>query len=356
MRVTGKESPLKDLSVLVTCYNKLDSVDGFMTQVRNLNSLGCQIVIIDDGSDDGSGEKIECEIAGLQNCKFVRQTNQGSAAARNRAISESDRTFIQFLDLDDYLNIELLAELFSTQQFPQNSLSIFEFTRMTKPEFPRQDGKIESRNLPRKEIEQELLEKMGYWRIIYPRRIIVENNLRFIPTFKDLGGKRFILDDLFWLIHISSIGISCTKYDKEAVSYGYVKDEGGVLDDGSDFSNQASLFPIATSTFISKLSVCNHLHNEEILEKNLSRTLKFHARYIRGTNLLIYMKSVMARSTNLEIRTTPIASGFFKLELCSAAIFQSLKHSARSLALKNKKTTRFWEFIKKGKKSLSPGM
>jgi glycosyltransferase involved in cell wall biosynthesis len=352
--VTGEISPLRDLSVLVTCYNKLDSVDGFMTQVLKLNKLGCQIVIIDDGSDDGSTEKISRNVSELRNCKFVRQENQGSAAARNRGILESDRKFIQFLDFDDFLNIELLQELFNTHQFSEDSLTFFEYTQLTKPEPFKYSLEKVPKILSKIEIEKELLERMGYWRIIYPRKIVTENNLRFIPTFQDLGGKRFILDDLFWLIHITAIGINCLKYNKEAVIYGYVKGENPLHDDGIDFSNQASLFPLATSTFISKLSDCDHPHNKDLLETILMRTLMFHARYIRATNLAFYVKNVMGRSNNLEIRKSSISNEFFKIRLCSIAFFHSLKYTLRKLALKDKRTTKIWQFFKTGKNSLSP--
>lgn len=351
--MTG-EKTLRDLSVLVTCYNKLESVDGFMIQVRKLLDLGCQVVIIDDGSDDGSGERISRGVSKLQNCKFVRQANQGSGAARNKAISESDRKFIQFLDLDDYLNVELLQELFSTHQFSEDSLTIFEYTRLSKPEFFEYSGKNEPELLSTIEIEKELLGRMGYWRIIYPKKIVVENNLKFIPTFQDLGGKRFILDDLFWLMHIATIGLDCLKYDKEAVSYGYVKSENQVADHGADFSNQASLFPLATSTFISKLSDCTHPHDKELLERNLSRTLIFHARYIRISNLWFYIKSVMGRTVKLEIKKSTTANELFRIKLCGTAFFHSFKYIIRSLALKNKRIIKIWESLKAGKKSLSP--
>ncbi len=340
-------SPLKDLSVLTTCYNKIDSVDGFMVQVHKLHNLGCQIVIVDDGSVDGSGERISKEVSQLQNCKFVRQTNQGSAAARNRAIQESERKFIQFLDLDDYLNIALLEDLFSHRKISEDALSIFEYIRLNKPEFPKYPGTNESRNLSIVESEKELLGQMGYWRIIYPRKIIFEHRLKFIPTFEDLGGKRFILDDLFWLIHIASIGITCIKYNKEAISYGYVKNESISDDDGTDFSNQASLFSLAASTFIKSLDNCGHQHNKDTLENNLTATLMFHSRYIRAHNLAFYLKNTITVSDSLRIRKSPISNNLLVYKLCKSAVIYSFKHAVRRLAFKNKKTSAVWERLRK---------
>ncbi len=340
-------SPLKDLSVLITCYNKIDSVDGFMVQVHKLHNLGCQIVIVDDGSVDGSGERISKEVAQLENCKFVRQTNQGSAAARNRAIKESERKFIQFLDLDDFLNIALLENLFSKHEISEDALSIFEYIRLNEPEFPKYPGVNESRKLSIVESEKELLGQMGYWRIIYPRKIILEHRLKFVPTFKDLGGKRFILDDLFWLIHIASIGITCIKYNKEAISYGYVKNESISDDDGNDFSNQASLFSLAASTFVKSLKDCGHSHRKDTLENNLTAALMFHSRYIRMHNLVFYLKNTIAVSGNLRIRKSNCSNNLLAFRLGKSAVISSFKHAIRSLAFKSKKTAAAWELLRK---------
>jgi glycosyltransferase involved in cell wall biosynthesis len=333
--------------VLITCYNKIDSVDGFMVQVHKLHNLGCQIVIVDDGSVDGSGERIRKEVSQLQNCKFVRQTNQGSAAARNRAIQEAERKFIQFLDLDDYLNIALLENLFSNQEISEDALSIFEYIRLNKPEFPKYSGANDSRNLSIVESEKELLGQMGYWRIIYPRKIILEHRLKFIPTFEDLGGKRFILDDLFWLIHLASIGIPCIKYNKEAISYGYVKNENSSDDDGNDFSNQASLFSLATSTFIKSLDNCSHPHSIDTLENNLKAALMFHSRYIRVHNLAFYLKNTKPVSGNLGIRKSYFSNNLLAFKLGKSAVIYSFKHAVRRLAFKNKKTRAAWKLLRK---------
>ena len=43
---------------------------------------------------------------------------------------------------------------------------------------------------------------LGYWRFIYKTKS-VQNKFFFFPTFSQLSGRKFILDDLFWLILLS---------------------------------------------------------------------------------------------------------------------------------------------------------
>ena len=349
LHVTSEHKLLGDLSVLVTCYNKLEFIDGFLKQVEELNKYGCQIVIIDDGSIDGSGDLINSHVANLQNCKYVRQENQGSAAARNRAITESDRKFIQFLDLDDFLNIGLLIELFKSQKISENELSIFEFMSLTKPEFPGYSREFERKLLSDFEKENELFSRMGYWRIIYPRKIIIDYSFRFTPTFADLRGERFILDDLFWLIHIASTEIKCLKYQADAITYGYVKLENDSTDNGNDFANQASLFPLAISKVFRDLNQCNHPHNKQFLNDAVGKTLQFHASYVRPARLSFYIKSIFSSGIRLQIDESRILNELVRLRLCLTACSWSLKFSIRKFAYNYRATTKVWEFLKRQK-------
>lgn len=59
-----------------------------------------EVVIVDDGSQDGSHDKIEPYLA-LPNIRYIRQKNRGVAAARNTAISCAAGELIGFLDQDD---------------------------------------------------------------------------------------------------------------------------------------------------------------------------------------------------------------------------------------------------------------
>jgi glycosyltransferase involved in cell wall biosynthesis len=47
--------------------------------------FGGKVVIV-DGSEDGSGKRLEKEFRQIQNLKLVRTENQGSAAARNKCL------------------------------------------------------------------------------------------------------------------------------------------------------------------------------------------------------------------------------------------------------------------------------
>jgi len=259
---------------------------------------------------------------------------------------ESDRKFIQFLDVDDFLNIDLLVHFFISHRIPQDALSIFEYIGLTEQKFPKYLGVFESKVLSKSEIEEELFERKGYWRVIYPREIIIENNLKFSPTFEDLGGKRFILDDLFWVVHLISIGLKCIKYDEDAIVYGYVKNEVESTNHGDDFAMQASLFPLATIKFLTSLDGCKHSHNQDFLEKSLTSALLFHARYIRMSDLLFYVLINGRKLQQFGNRKFRPSRVILRLRLSSIAVIYSVKHSIRRFAYRHQIGIAIWNYLK----------
>jgi Glycosyl transferase family 2 len=87
------------ISALITTYNRRKFVSRAIQSVLVQTVPVGEIIVIDDGSTDGTAEAIECEFG--QRVRVVRQSNQGVTRARRRAISESSGEWVAFLDSDD---------------------------------------------------------------------------------------------------------------------------------------------------------------------------------------------------------------------------------------------------------------
>ncbi len=87
------------VSATVTVYNRRHivcrAIDSILAQTRPVD----EIVVVDDGSTDGSADFIE-ETYG-DKVRVIRQANEGCAGARARCIEEARCEWLAFLDSDD---------------------------------------------------------------------------------------------------------------------------------------------------------------------------------------------------------------------------------------------------------------
>lgn len=86
------------ISVIIPCWNARDTLAQTLESVRLQTEPPFELILIDDGSSDGSDEVARS--AGLP-VQYHRQANSGPAAARNLGLQCSTGSLVAFLDADD---------------------------------------------------------------------------------------------------------------------------------------------------------------------------------------------------------------------------------------------------------------
>jgi glycosyltransferase involved in cell wall biosynthesis len=89
------------VSVVIPSYNSKRWLEATIASVRAQTWPRYEIIVVDDGSTDGSGDLAE-RISGAD-MRVVRQANAGQCAALNRGMREAQGDFIQYLDADDLI-------------------------------------------------------------------------------------------------------------------------------------------------------------------------------------------------------------------------------------------------------------
>ncbi len=89
------------LSVIIPCFNAEPWIRATLASVVSQGCEDMEVIAIDDGSTDATGEIIRNEFATV---RLIRTANHGPSAARNLGTSESKGDFIQYLDHDDLLS------------------------------------------------------------------------------------------------------------------------------------------------------------------------------------------------------------------------------------------------------------
>lgn len=90
------------ISVLMPNYNKARFIGEAIASIRNQSLEDWELIIADDGSDDGSWELIEKAAASDRRIKAFRRQHQGLTAARNFTLSQASGELIAALDSDDW--------------------------------------------------------------------------------------------------------------------------------------------------------------------------------------------------------------------------------------------------------------
>ena len=93
--------PMCDISVVIPLYNKASDIYLTLSSVLVQTVRPREVIVIDDGSTDGSAEIVEQMITDEPHVRLIRQPNAGVSAARNRAIEMAQGEWVALLDGDD---------------------------------------------------------------------------------------------------------------------------------------------------------------------------------------------------------------------------------------------------------------
>jgi cellulose synthase/poly-beta-1,6-N-acetylglucosamine synthase-like glycosyltransferase len=101
----GNESGRSLVSVVIPTYNRRRQTIAAIETVLAQTYPHLEVIVVDDGSTDGSAKVIERFVSqrtnGCHRLLFLSQRNQGASVARNTGIAAAKGEYIAFLDSDD---------------------------------------------------------------------------------------------------------------------------------------------------------------------------------------------------------------------------------------------------------------
>lgn len=95
-------------SVIVPVYNVNLYIEECIRSIMQQTCPAAEIIIIDDGSTDGSGKVCDRLAKESANIAVVHQQNRGLSAARNTGMNLATGDYLLFVDSDDYLALDAL--------------------------------------------------------------------------------------------------------------------------------------------------------------------------------------------------------------------------------------------------------
>ena len=97
-------------SVIIPAYNAEKYIEQCICSVLSQSSTDYEIIVIDDGSDDSTGDIIREMTVRHTGITAERISHSGAGAARNAGVRMAQGSYIIFLDADDYWTNPLLLE------------------------------------------------------------------------------------------------------------------------------------------------------------------------------------------------------------------------------------------------------
>lgn len=179
---------MKKLSIIVPIYNVEKYIKDCISSVyrQSLSDEDFEVILVNDGTEDNSLERIE-DICTLHNNLFIiNQENQGLSSARNTGLLYAKGDYVIFLDSDDLLAEGSVAALLELALSSDADLLVADFLKLSDEEILRYNrtndescGVIKTGS---QLFMEDLTPDQSYvWRTIYKRIFLLQNELKFIP-------------------------------------------------------------------------------------------------------------------------------------------------------------------------------
>lgn len=171
------------ITVIIPAYNCEKTIEKCLGSVVNQSFKNFKVIVVNDGSTDSTLEKI-CLFDKDRRIEIINKKNEGVSKARNLAMSKVRTKYVTFVDSDDFVSKDFLANLIKGYTEDEDiGLSLCGVRHLNEPNKPvnyvtNYKSGIFSQN--------QVIDKLFYnngmqgylWNKLWLMKIITENNLK----------------------------------------------------------------------------------------------------------------------------------------------------------------------------------
>lgn len=185
------------ISVIIPCYNAEKTITRTLNSVLEQDYNNLEIILINDGSADATGEIIKRYHKIDARIKIINQQNSGVSVARNNGLKHAQGEYVIFLDADDnYTTPYAISEMLSKLKENNADMCICNFTHPCFEMFI-DEGVYDLTNKQHfMAIYQDFFAYAMPWNKIVKRQFLTES---FVV------GLKFTEDEIFNLYNIKNI-------------------------------------------------------------------------------------------------------------------------------------------------------
>ena len=191
-----------DISVIIPIYNTAGYLDECLSSVlKGAGKLRAQIILIDDGSTDGSREKAEAFVkAHKGTAEFHAVPNGGIGRARNAGAGFAKGRYMLFADSDDFVESGIYETMFRRAELTEADLTVCNAARFDKKAKPSPIHLSAFSGIRSEESVTTLAETPSLvfsgtiWNLLIRRRFWMQNGFRF--------PEGVFYEDMFLSLHL----------------------------------------------------------------------------------------------------------------------------------------------------------
>ncbi len=188
------------ISIIIPVYNAEKYLDDCMDSVLNQTFEDFELILVNDGSTDRSGELCDEYAKNDKRIKVVHTENNGQGSARNTGIDMATGEYIGFVDCDDYIDYDMYEVLYDNMVRENADLSMCALVDIFPGKIIHNKGKddfyiMDSREAIKTVMEAEITSVTPVNKL-YKRSLF--KDIRF-PVGQDMGEDAAIMIDLIML-------------------------------------------------------------------------------------------------------------------------------------------------------------
>lgn len=173
------------ISVIVPVYNVQDYVEECIESIRHQTWKDLEILCIDDGSTDKSGQILDVYAQKDKRIKVIHKKNTGYGHTMNIGLDEAGGEYIGIVESDDFIEENMYEELYKIAR-----RSDLDFVKSNHWKYSN-EGRVLDTGIAlcrcnavfsRYENMEKVFAARSIWTGIYKKKFLMENQIRFLET------------------------------------------------------------------------------------------------------------------------------------------------------------------------------
>ncbi|HEU4913846.1 MAG TPA: glycosyltransferase [Candidatus Saccharimonadales bacterium] len=171
------------VSIIVPIYNTVGYIEACLESIFSQTFGDYELILVDDGSDDGSGDYCDEIVRLHENVRVIHTENLGVSSARNTGITHANGQYICFVDSDDYLEPNFVEKLIAVARSQDADIVSCGFSKIyqqgNREHLLCKEGTYENEGAVKRLLLSTELAEVVIWNKLYRHNLFTENRIRF---------------------------------------------------------------------------------------------------------------------------------------------------------------------------------